>query len=302
MLSRLLYYTFLKPLSLLPMGLLFGLSDGLYLLMYYVVRYRRRVVWQNLRNSFPTYTDAELTRISRSFYHHLCDLAVESLKIFSISLEEAVGRNTIQNPEVADRLFEEGRSIILTTGHYNNWELFILTANAQLKHPIVGVFQPIRNAFFNQKMNATRGRFGMLLVSKREIKEFNAGHQDLISATILAGDQAPGPSTKKVYHTMFLNQPTDVVFGTEKFASQYNRPVVFVAISKVSRGRYMSRLELIEEFPSQAVSGSITEKITRRLEEQILEQPEYWLWSHKRWKKRKVERVGPAHSENNSIR
>lgn len=283
---RILYYGLLKPLSLLPLGALYRLSDLAFLLVYYVIRYRRRVVMSNLEKSFPDKSPSARRAIARKYYRHLCDLAAESLRIFSIPLDEAILRNKVRNAEVADRFFREGRSVILAASHYNNWELCVLAAKAQLEHTPIGVYAPIKNQFLERKMKSVRGRYGLVLVSKREIKSFMTKNQDLLYANILAGDQAPSPSTKKVYHTTFLNQPTDVVYGAEKFARDYNCPVIYVAISKVRRGYYRTDLELLEEHPLESPPGSITERITRRLEEQILEEPANWLWSHKRWKKR----------------
>ncbi len=286
MLSKILYYTLLKPLSLLPFRVLYMLSDLAYVVVYHILGYRKAVVRQNLRNSFPQKTAKELKHIEGKFYHHLCDLAVESIKIFSISLEEAVASNRFVNPEVADRFYDEGRSVIFSAGHYNNWEMCVLASDAQIKHKSIGVYTPLANPFFEEKMRETRGKYGMVLLPKRQIKEFHASNRHVLTGTILASDQAPSPSTKQTYTMTFLNQETEVMYGTEKFAREYNYPVLFAAITKVRRGVYETRFEVVEEEPSSTPYGQITEKVTRLLEKQILDQPEFWLWTHKRWKKR----------------
>jgi KDO2-lipid IV(A) lauroyltransferase len=249
-----------------------------------------------LQRSFPHKSPGEIRHLATLYYRHLCDLGVESLKIFSISIEEAIARNRIVNPEVAGRFYDEGRSIIFSAGHYNNWELCVLASDAQLKHKSVGVYTPIRNAYFERVMRKTRGRYGMELVPKKEIKAFHEKNRHRLTATILANDQAPSPSTKRAYRMMFLNQETDVMFGTEKFAREYDYPVVFAAITKVKRGWYETRLQVMEEHPRNTPYGDITERMTRLIEAQILEEPQYWLWSHKRWKKRNyaVDRAGSA--------
>jgi len=286
MLSRLLHYGLILPLSNLPFWVLYRLSDIGYYIIYYIIRYRRKVVFGNLQRSFPNYTTAQIQRLAKLYYRHLCDLGVESLKIFSISIEEAIVRNRIVNPEVAARFFDQGRSIIFSAGHYNNWELCVLASDAQLKHKSIGVYTQIRNEYFEKVMRVTRGRYGMELVTKKEIKAFHEKNRHRLTATILANDQAPSPSTKRAYRMMFLNQETDVMYGTEKFAREYDYPVVFAAIRKVRRGWYETRLQVMEEHPGTTPYGDITERMTRLIEAQILEEPQYWLWSHKRWKKR----------------
>ncbi len=286
MLSRLLYYLLIKPLSLLPLALLYRLSDVGFLLVYNGIGYRKKVVFQNLKNSFPAYSPEEVSRVARLFYRHLCDLAVESIRLFSLSKEEAIARNKIVNPELANRYFDQGRSIVISMSHYNNWELSVLNTNPQLRHQVVGIYAPISNEFLNKKMYASRSRFGLELISKREVGKFHAAQGARLTATLIAGDQYPSPSAKGVYRMRFLNQESDVLFGTEKIAVQYNYPVLYAATTKVRRGYYETRLELVEHNPATAAPGSITEKHTRLLEARILAEPQYWLWSHKRWKKR----------------
>lgn len=244
------------------------------------------MVFGNLQRSFPHLDPAQIKRLAKLYYRHLCDLGVESLKIFSISIEEAIARNRIVNPEVAGRFFDQGRSIIFSAGHYNNWELCVLASDAQLKHKSIGVYTQIRNKYFEKVMRKTRGRYGMELVTKKEIKAFHEKNRHRLTATILANDQAPSPSTKRAYRMMFLNQETDVMYGTEKFAREYDYPVVFAAIKKVRRGWYETHLQVMEEHPRNTPYGDITERMTHLIEAQILEEPQYWLWSHKRWKKR----------------
>ena len=164
MLSRIFYYSLLLPLSRLPFPVLYFLSDVLFVLFYHVAGYRKKVVRKNIRNSFPNKNDQECLAIERAFYRHFCDLIFESLKVFTISAEEVHQRMKIKNPEVANRFFDEGKSIIIAGGHYNNWELFAVAINEAVKHQVKAIYKPLANKYFDQKMHSTRGKFGLQLV------------------------------------------------------------------------------------------------------------------------------------------
>lgn len=281
-----LYYLIIKPLSLLPMQVLHGLSNILFLLVYYLAGYRKKVVWTNLTNSFPEKSPAEIRRIMRRFYLHFCDLILESVKMFSMSEEEAVARCRFVNPEVLEKFYRDGRSVLIIAGHYNNWEMAALAFAPQAPHLTVGIYQPIRNAFFNDKFQESRGKYGMLLVPKRETKNYFSAYQDQLTVTLFGADQSPTFS-KKVYWTTFLNQETAVAYGTEKYAREYNYPPVFTCINRCKRGVYEIEFKVIADEPAATAFGEITEAHTRLLEKQILEDPAYWLWTHKRWKRKR---------------
>lgn len=290
---RLVYYFLLKPLSLLPLRVLFILSDFLYLIIYKLLRYRIRVVDSNLKNSFPQLSQKERNAIRDKFYHHLFDIVVESIKIFSITAKEAKSRFVVVNPEILDKYFEEGRSVIIAGGHYNNWEMLAVGVAHYFKHEPMAIYHPMRNKFLDQKMITSRTKFGLKLVSRSQAKTFFE-NLSKPTANIFGADQSPSIS-KKVYWTRFLNQDTAVMFGPEKFAVENNYPVIFGAVSKVKRGYYKFDLSLIYDNPVSCKYGEITEAHTHLLEQQIIEAPEYWLWTHKRWKrKRKPEEANDA--------
>jgi Kdo2-lipid IVA lauroyltransferase/acyltransferase len=286
MLSRLLYYALIKPLSLLPFRALYALSDAAFYVVCYLIRYRRDVVMSNLRLAFPEQSEAWRWQVARRYYRHMCDLAAESIKMFSVSKDEALKRTRLTNPELTERFAEQGLSLIVTAGHYNNWELCALTSDLLVPHHVLGVYTPLRNAFMDQKIRTSRERFGMETVAKRKISEFLAANTGQLTVTLLAADQAPSPSTKTVHRMEFLGQPTEVMLGPERFSKQYGYPVLHVAMRKLRRGFYEYTLLVVEENPRDAPPGSITEGHTRLLEQQIREAPEFWLWSHKRWKHR----------------
>jgi KDO2-lipid IV(A) lauroyltransferase len=282
----LLYYLLIKPVSLLPMRVLHGLSTALYFTLYHLAGYRKKVVQTNLVNSFPDKTPAEIERLMRRFYQHFCDLILESIKMFSMSEKEAIERCRFKNPEVLEKFYREGRSILIIAGHYNSWEMAALAFAPQCPHLTVGIYQPIRNAFFNRKIQESRGKYGMVLVAKNDAKQFFADYRDELTATLFGADQSPTFS-KNVYWTTFLNQETAVAFGAEKYAKEYDSPPIFTRINKIRRSCYEIEFTVITENPRETAHGEITEAHTRMVEKQILEDPAYWLWTHKRWKRKR---------------
>jgi KDO2-lipid IV(A) lauroyltransferase len=284
--SALLYYLVILPVSALPFGALYKLSDFLFFLFYRLLKYRRKVIYGNISRSFPDKSPEEHEEITKAFYSHFCDLIVESLKVFSISPKDVDERMKFKNPEVINRFYEEGKNVILAGGHFNNWELFAVGIDQVLKHQSVAIYKPLTNKFFDEKMRATRGKYGLKMIPIVSVKkEFESG-KDIRTVTIFGSDQSPG-KVANAYWTTFLNQDTAVLYGTEKYAREYNYPVVYGCIKKVSRGHYLVEFELVHENPANTAYGEITEAHTRLLERDILQQPEYWLWSHRRWKHKK---------------
>ena len=281
---RVAYYLFLKPLSYLPIRVLYLLSNLLYFIMTRVIKYRLDVVAKNVGNSFPDLDETEQKAIIRKFYRHFADLIVESIKLFSISKKQVIERCKIKNPELIEPFFNEDRHIILVGGHYNNWEMLAVAMNSQIKHTIVGIYAPLSNKFFNKVFAESRTKYGTELVSKRHVKEYFEQLGDSLKAIVFGSDQSPQHLRDNTYWTNFLHQDTAVMFGTEKYATENNLPVVYFSINKVRRGYYETEFSIITDDPSATAYTEITEKHTRMLEEQIQEHPEYYLWTHKRWK------------------
>ena len=293
LLNNLFFYGILVPISHLPFRFLYILSNGLYILLYRLVGYRKEVVLTNISNSFPQKTHAEHLQIANAFYRHFCDLIVESVKVFTISQEEVKKRMYVINPEFIDRFYDKGQNVIMAGGHFNNWELFAMAIDGDIKHKAVALYKPLTSAFFDQKMRESRGKFGLEMVSIKKTEEEFKRENAPLRAIIFGIDQSPG-NPKNSYWSTFLNQDTAMLFGTEKYAKEYNFPVLFAHINKVKRGHYT--IEFIDaiEKPSQTGYGEITRRINYLLEKDIIEKPEYWLWSHKRWKyNRPVDLVQP---------
>lgn len=262
------------------------MSNALYYLLFYGIGYRKKVVMQNIRNSFPEKPTAEHRRIAKKFYRHLCDLFLESLKTFTISENEVKARMVINDCAILTRYFNQNRSVIIAGGHYNNWELFAVAIAAGIQHNAIAIYKPLTNKFFDTRMQQTRSRYGLRMISTKIVKEVFSEAKDKPTAFIFGIDQSP-PFADKCYWTRFLNQDTGVLFGTEKYAKEHDYPVVFGHITKVRRGHY--KVDFFEscDLPRQTDHGEISEKVTRMLEKEIVRQPEFWLWSHKRWKQKR---------------
>lgn len=282
MITKIFYYILILPLSLLPYQLLYLLSDIIFLIMYRVIGYRKEVVFTNLKNSFPNKSKQELNKIMSDFYRHLCDIIMESVKGFTISEKQLRKRLIIKNPEFSNYFADRGQSIIFVGGHYNNWEICAQAFAMYSNHKCIGIYKPLSNAFINNKIYTSRSKYGMHLISMKQTKKsFEEGNE--AKAIVFGSDQNPA-NPKRAHWMQFLNQDTSVLFGVEKYAKEYNWPVVFVSISKLKRGYYDVEYSLITDKPKEQPHGKITEDFTKRLEQDIINQPQYWLWSHKRWK------------------
>lgn len=282
-LNILFYYGVIIPISLLPYPVLYRLSDSLYYVIFYLVGYRRKVVFRNIKNSFPEKTNAEQLEIAKKYYRHFCDLALESLKIFTITEREVQDRMVLKNPEVINKYFDQNKSVILAGGHFNNWELFAVAIASVIKHEAIAIYKPFTSKYFDEKMRFTRGKYGLKLISTKNVKAFFESQKSKLTATVFGFDQSP-PFADKCHWMTFLNQDTGVLFGVEKYAKEYDYPVVFVRINKEKRGYYTFEFEDVNDQPIKTSYAEITEKINRMLESDIMKRPEFWLWSHKRWK------------------
>jgi len=271
-------------IAILPFPVLYLLSDFAYLLFYYLVRYRRKVVAENLKSAFPHLSAAERITIEKKFYKHFCDLTFETFKTLTISKREIKKRFRLQQTELLERFYKERRSVILYTAHDGNWEWLVFLP-VLISHTAVALYKPLSNKYYDALIHKIRSRFGVLCIeSDRGYKTLYRMQQEhIISANYIIGDQRPGPGAQP-YFTMFLNRETGFLTGAERIAKKTNQPLVFPSYKKLRRGYYEIEFILIEEFPQQTTEMEITEKFARTLETKIRNNPEMWLWSHKRWK------------------
>ena len=284
--NQLLYYIIIIPLSLLPHFILYRISDVFCVIMKDILRYRKDIILGNIKRSFPDKTVDQQLEIYRNFYRHFCDLLIENLKGFTITKTQIKSRLNMSNPELVNDYFEKGKSIILIGGHYNNWEVTAQGCPVYLKHELYAIYKPLKSDFYNNKMRSTRGKFGLHLTPMKLTKKYFGLETKNPKAIIFGSDQSPS-NVKNAYWTTFLNQDTGFLFGAEKYAKDYNYPVIYVHIEKVKRGFYMVNFELICEDPNTLKHGEIIELFAEKLEKNIIDRPPYWLWSHHRWKKSK---------------
>jgi Kdo2-lipid IVA lauroyltransferase/acyltransferase len=288
--GALLFYIFYGlnwVITLLPMRILYLFSDFLYFVLYHIISYRRKVVAENLRNSFPEKSAAELKIIEKKFYRHLADLMVEILKLTHMSKAQSLEHMKIDNVELLERLYSEKRDVIAVIGHYNNWE-WLKSLIFHTQYQTVSIYKPLQNKRFDKFLLDLRNREGMILTPMslivREIIEARKADRRSIYSFIT--DQTP-PKGDIKYWTKFLNQDTPVYLGVEKIASKYDMAVVFFNVRKIRRGYYCYTPELLFEHSTGLPEFAITECHVRKLEEIIRENPEYWIWSHRRWKHKK---------------
>jgi len=289
--SRIIYYiTFplIYLISILPFKVLYFFSSVVYVIIYYLLGYRKKVVLENLRNAFPEKSEQEISIIRKKFYRYLCDLFLETFKTYTVS-KRAMLRHCFLNP-AAKTLFakmaSEGKNIIIVMGHYGNWEWGGNTFSLNCKHQLYVIYHPLANKDFDQFMYRMRRRFGTKLIPMKETFKEMLAHKKELNATAFIADQTPQP--QNAYWTRFLNQDTPVFRGPELIAKKINYPVVYVKVSRVKRGYYELCAEMLCEDPSKTSEGEITEMHTKRLERDIILQPEFWLWSHRRWKHKRV--------------
>lgn len=282
---------FLKGISFLPFWVIYGISDFLYVLIRFVVGYRKKVITENLRCSFPEKTDDEIKQIRNKFYRHFCDLWLETIKMHTIGRKSMAKHFQVEGIEKLNNYFEEGRSVVFLTVHYNNWE-WQIAMQPFVKHLGLVVYNPIRgNQAMENFLTHSRERWGAkcipVHISGREIMKYNLQGQPTLA--VLAADQTPPPSSK--FWTMFLNREAPFFSGPERIAIRGNQPVLFVHAKKVKRGFYKAEIvELVAE-PKNAEPKDILLGYVRKTEEVIREQPEFYLWSHRRWKHKRPEGV-----------
>ena len=279
-----IFFIFNYIITLLPLRLLYVFSDFLFVILYHFPKYRREIVATNLRNAFPDKNEKELRVIGRRYYRHMADLIVETLKATHMSKRQMASRFRFRDMSLLDRLYDEGRDVVAVCSHYNNWEWL---SSMPLFSPFTAmtIYKPLKNNYFDRFMYLLRSKFGVVPAPMqgilREIVKRRKEKEQTITAFI--ADQTPAPDDH-IYWTTFMNQDTGFFTGTEKVAVMLNMAVVFVHIIKVRRGYYEVEVSLISENPKDEPPFSITQKHISILEDIIRAQPEYWLWSHRRWK------------------
>ena len=281
-----LAYPLLWLISTLPFRLFYLLSDCIYFLIYYVVGYRRKVVKENLALTLPHLSDEERKKIEKKFYQHMCDMFLEMIKTMSISPEEMEKRFKVTNLDLVQEYAEKGKSVILVASHYASYE-WLLTINRKIAFQGVAVYKKVANPYFDKLVRKIRSKYDTELVeTKKAIPTMAQNQRDgILSMYGLASDQSP--KLDRIFHSMkFMGIEVPVHTGAEMLAKKYDLSVVFVKVNKIARGYYEATFVSLADNPSDYENFEITEKYLREVEKQIYEAPEYYLWTHKRWKHR----------------
>ena len=239
---------------------------------------------QNLRNAFPGKSDTELKIIAKGFYSYLCDLFLETFKTLVITRSYAIKHCSLDQHaiELLDKYYNENRSVIIVLGHFGNWEWAGNTFSLLCKNQLYVIYHPLADKNFDRLLYKIRTRFGTKLIAMNDTYKDMVKFKSQITATAFIADQTPFPDN--AYWTTFLNQDTPVFQGTEKIARKMNYPVIYFSVKRKKRGFYQISAKTLFEEPKNTEVGEITEAHTRELEQDILKQPETWLWSHRRWK------------------
>ena len=273
----------LNSLSRLPLSILYLFAGFLYFVIYDVIKYRKKVVRENLRNAFPDKAATELKTIEKAYFMHLSRIMVEIFKMRTIPAEELSERVQFKNLGEINVYLDQGQSIIICSPHYGNWEWSVLALGLHVKPHIYTIYKPLRNAIFDKWFYQMRNRYGNTMVPMRNTLRAIKDTEKETSIFCFANDQAP-PKEESHYWVDFLHQPTSFHLGVEKIAQKTGRPVFYGAMKFIRKGYYEIEFIPVSLNPGGTPARSITDRYAAILEENLNAAPAYWLWSHKRWK------------------
>ena len=279
----------LRLLSHLPLRVLYFFSDFVFVIGFYIIRYRRDVIQNNLKNAFPEKSQKELRRLEKKFFHNLCDYPVETLKLLTMPKAEVLDRIKYKNPEVIESLASNGQAMIYLTSHQFNWEWLLAGVCLQTTPPLFYVYQAQSSKFFDDFSNLVRQRFGARAIRREQVGREAIKLKGTLHGLALLADQFPGFDNDKRYWTTFLHQDTAFFQGINQLAIMTQYPVIFFVSRKLRRGYYECELIKIAEPPYEKKDLRIVENYVKATEKIIREQPEGWLWSHDRWKRTREE-------------
>ncbi len=281
-----LVYPFLWLISILPFRILYVVSDCLYLILYRIFGYRKKVVTENLKLALPNKTEKEIAEIRKKSYKHLCDMIVEAIKSITISKEDMIKRYVFTNVEEIHQLEKEHKSVILFMGHYASWEwIFILQEH--VNHKGYAVYKRLNNKYFDALVKRIRAKYDSHLITTKETFPIliKAKKDNQLTFNGFVFDQSP-KLNKAVHWQYFMGIKVPVHVGAEVLAKRLDMTTLFLKVKKVKRGYYEATFTDINRTPNNSDNFAITDLSLKRVEEQIHEAPEYYLWTHKRWKHR----------------
>ena len=275
----------LKILSRLPFWALYRLSDFIYFVGFHIIRYRRNVVWTNLKQSFPGKKEVELRQIQKHFYRNLCDYVVETLKLLTITQEALRKRIIFKNPELTRAYTDQQKSVLLFASHQFNWEWVLAAGGFSLATQIDFVYQTQASDLFNRYLLYCRTRFGAYPIQRERVAREITKRRHIVRGVAIVADQFPGLASDKRYWTLFLNQDTAFFQAINQMALLTQYPAFYAAVKKLSRGIYEVEIIKIAEPPYDKKTFHVVDNYAKTIEERIMATPWNWLWSHKRWKR-----------------
>jgi KDO2-lipid IV(A) lauroyltransferase len=280
----LITYPFLWCISILPFPLLYLLSDFVFIIVYRIIGYRTKTVRENIALTLPHLSEKERLIIEKKFYHHLCDLFLEMIKTMTISKEEICKRYVFKNIEVYKGIEKKEKSIAIMCAHYASYE-WAISLNYHSMYKSYGIYKKIKNEYFDKLVHKIRSKFKAILITTKETIPtiINNSNNNILSAYGFASDQSPKENTA-FHYTKFMGIEVPVHTGAEMLAKRYNMNVVFLKTKKITRGYYEASIEILSENANNVPNYELTDQFLKLVEQQIYEAPEYYLWTHKRWK------------------
>ena len=261
---------------------MYALSGLLSFIAFHIVKYRRKVVEENLAKAFPKKNKEELEKTAKGFYSNLVDIIVETLKLLTVADKEIKKRVHIENPEILQDFYRQKRTLVILSSHQCNWEWFA-SCSLQVEYPIDAVYLRLTNEFSEKLLKKIRGRYGASLVEKNNLLKRIVSTKEEVKIISMVADQAPSHDANVLW-VPFLNQPTNFFTGFEKIATKFGFPVLYAEMVRTKRGHYTIRFKLLAENPGELPQNEITRRFVKELEQTIQQSPSDWLWSHKRWK------------------
>jgi len=279
-----LVYPLIWFLSILPMRVLHLISDIIYIIVYYVIGYRKKVVRNNLKLAFPEKTSEELLEIEKKSFHHFIDIFMEMIKSFTISEKEISKRFTYKNLDIVHDFYKNNNSLIMMGGHYANWEWVVNFTNL-VPHKGFAAYKKIKNKYFDNKMKSSRSKFGGTFIPTSQFLDLIEQNEknNIVAIYGLLSDQSP-KLKKTHYWSEFMGVKVPIHTGAELLAKKYNYPVIYFQTERIKRSYYESTVKVLAKNPRDYKDYEITDIFLKEIESQIRNKPEYYFWTHKRFK------------------
>ncbi len=271
---------------LIPFWLLYRISNGIAWLLYRVIGYRKEVVVSNLKRCFPERGEKEIETIAWKSYLNLSDIILETIKSFTMPVAAVEKRYVFKNAEDINKFTDQNQPVLICGSHFNNWEWGVLTANIDFTGQAIGVYKPLKNKGINNYFNRKRMRAGMQLIPMKQTFDYVANHLNKPNAYFFITDQSPA-NKARIHWVDFMGNDTACLSGVDTLARKFNMPVFHYEVNRIKRGYYEVEYTEVCLDPSDQKEGEITQQFMNTLAAALRRAPESWLWSHKRWKKKR---------------